>query len=318
MAMILNGKYAATPHGNWIFYTNRIVKIFAPYLVILAATVGVCLISKATTGNGLLLNIWFAEADKMTALTLAFALLTNIFIVGQEWGFLLIYRAGSLFYDLHAFEKSPMEFQFTVIGPAWTLSIELLFYLIAPFVLRRHVLMIAALALASHLFRFGAYWLGYYSEATNYRFFPFELSLFLYGALCFRLGKFLPKINAQWATVTTLLVLVVVFVPGILLERQYQLYALVGLLLPALFDFSRRNSWDRSIGDLSYPLYLVHWPIAAFAAATIGGIEPDVVEIVAVYPVAVIVLAVGVAAAINRCVVDPLDHWRQLRVGAST
>jgi peptidoglycan/LPS O-acetylase OafA/YrhL len=30
MAMILNGKYADTPHGNWLFYTNRAVKIFAP------------------------------------------------------------------------------------------------------------------------------------------------------------------------------------------------------------------------------------------------------------------------------------------------
>jgi len=30
MAMILNGKYADTPHGNWIFYTNRAVKIFTP------------------------------------------------------------------------------------------------------------------------------------------------------------------------------------------------------------------------------------------------------------------------------------------------
>jgi peptidoglycan/LPS O-acetylase OafA/YrhL len=103
MAMILNGKYADTPHGNWIFYTNRAVKIFAPYFAILAATIGICLLSKAIFGNALLLNVWFAEAGNMSLSTWAFALLTNAFIVGQEWGYLLIYRAGSLFYDLHAF-----------------------------------------------------------------------------------------------------------------------------------------------------------------------------------------------------------------------
>ena len=42
MAMILNGKYADTLHGNLIFYTNRLVKIFAPYLIVLSSTVIVC------------------------------------------------------------------------------------------------------------------------------------------------------------------------------------------------------------------------------------------------------------------------------------
>ena len=55
-----------------------------------------------------------------------------------------------------------------------------MFYTIAPFILRRHVLPIAALAYFSYFLRFEGYHVGYYSEATNYRFFPFELSLFLY------------------------------------------------------------------------------------------------------------------------------------------
>jgi peptidoglycan/LPS O-acetylase OafA/YrhL len=179
MAMILNGKYADTPGGNWTFYTNRIVKIFASYFAVLAVTVAVCLLSKAATGNALLLENWFAQAGVMTFSTWAFATLTNIFIVGQEWGFLLTYRAGSLFYSLQAFSEPPIGSQFTVIVPAWTISIELLFYLVAPFVARRHILLIAALTCACCYCRFEAYRHRYYSEATNYRFFPFELSLFL-------------------------------------------------------------------------------------------------------------------------------------------
>jgi peptidoglycan/LPS O-acetylase OafA/YrhL len=314
MAMILNGKYADTPRGNWIFYTNRLVKIFVPYFVILFATVAICLVSKAATGNALLLGPWFAEAGSMTISTWIFAVLTNILIIGQEWGFLLIYRAGSLFYSLQAFTQPPMEFQFTVIGPAWTLSIELLFYLIAPFIVRRHILLIAALAYISYGLRFGGYHLGYYSEATNYRFFPFELSLFLFGSICFRLGKLLLPTSPVWSgAIAAATAATIIFLPGYLLENQYQLYAIVGVLLPALFDFSRRVKWDRWLGDLSYPLYLVHWPVAAFAAAITRTIQPGAMGTVVAYPIFTLMLAIALSICINRYIVDPIDEWRQRR-----
>jgi peptidoglycan/LPS O-acetylase OafA/YrhL len=310
MAMILNGKYADTPRGNWIFYTNRIVKIFVPYLAILAATVAVCLLSKVFTGNALLLENWFAQAGSMTFSTWAFALLTNVFIVGQEWGFLLTYRAGSLFYSLQAFFEPSAGSQFTVIAPAWTLSIEILFYIVAPFIVRGHILLIAVLASASYFCRFEAYHLGYYSEATNYRFFPFELTLFLYGSLCYRLGSLLPQINVRWsAGITAATVLTIVFQPPYFMKHPYQMYAVIGVLLPALFDFSRRNSWDRSLGDLSYPLYLCHWPIVAFAAALL----PSALGGSPIWPVLAVALSVAVAGLINRFVVKPIDGWRQSR-----
>jgi peptidoglycan/LPS O-acetylase OafA/YrhL len=249
MAMILNGKYADDPHGNWIFYTNRALKIFAPYFAILVPTVAICLLSWMLTGNALLLKPWFAEAGNMSLATWAFALLTNIFIIGQEWGYLLIYRAGALFWDLHAWEHPPMASQFTVIVPAWTLSVELQFYILAPFILRRNVLLIAALAYASHRFRWDGYHFGFYSEATNYRFFPFELSLFLYGAICFRLGKFLIPAETRWSGAVAAAACLMVVAPlKIFQGYQYELYAVIGILLPSLFNFSNRHEWDRKIG----------------------------------------------------------------------
>jgi peptidoglycan/LPS O-acetylase OafA/YrhL len=317
MAMILNGKYADTPHGNWIFYTNRAVKIFAPYFAILAVTIAICLLSKALTGNALLLNVWFAEAGLMSVSTWAFAVLTNTFIIGQEWGYLLIYRAGSFFFSLHAFETPPMASQFTIIVPAWTLSIELMFYIVAPFILRRHVLLMAALAYANYRFRFDGYHFGFYSEATNYRFFPFELSLFLYGAICFRLGKFLLPANPKWSGAIAAMACLLVLAPlKVFQGYQYELYAVIGILLPTLFDFSRRTNWDRSFGDLSYPLYLVHWPVSAIAAAMVGSLQPNSIGTIAAYPILVVMIAIAVSILINRYVVLPIDAWRQARIYA--
>ena len=312
MAMVLNRKYADTPHGNWVFYSNRIAKIFVPYLVILAATVGACLVSRAVTGNAILLNAWFAEADSMDVSTSAFALLTNILIVGQEWGFLLIYRAGSLFLALNAFIEPPMESQFTVILPAWTLSIELMFYVIAPFILRRSVLLIVALALASHGFRFAAYHFGYYSEATNYRFFPFELSLFLYGAVIFRLGKLLIPSDHRWCGhIAVATAVTVIFLPRLFRGSQYELYALVGLALPALFAFGRRHRWDTRLGELSYPLYLVHWPVGYVSRVHWIPAGREKIRPFRCSPCLLLLLP-------RRCligyIVAPIDRWRQARV----
>jgi peptidoglycan/LPS O-acetylase OafA/YrhL len=314
MAMVLNKKYADTPRSNWIFYSNRIAKIFVPYLFILAVTVCGCLVSRAMTGNALLLTSWFDEAGAMNVSTQAFAALTNVFIIGQEWVFLLIYRAGSLVFSLQAFHEPPMASQFIVLLPAWTLSIELLFYLIAPFILRRHVLLIVALALASHGLRFAAYHFGYYSEATNYRFFPFELSLFLYGAIIFRLGKSLIPGDPRWCTpISVLTVITIIFFPRLFRGSQFALYALIGLALPALFEFGRRHRWDTLLGELSYPLYLVHWPICACLASALNpgwaGKNPA-------FPMLAVVVAVAAAALVDRYIVAPVDRWRQARVTA--
>src|SRR5215475_14938686 len=51
IALILSGKYADTAQGNWIFYSNRAVKIYVPYLAILTVTVVVWLVVYATSGR---------------------------------------------------------------------------------------------------------------------------------------------------------------------------------------------------------------------------------------------------------------------------
>src|SRR5215475_163173 len=167
IALILSGKYADTPQGNWIFYSNRAVKIYVPYLAILAVTVITWLIVFAASGKAGPFQVFINEGSTMGFGAWVFAIVTNLLLIGMEWGSMLIYRGGELLLTVRAIEQPPNAIDFTIIVPAWTLSLELAFYLIAPFILRRHFIVIAALAAASYTFRFQAYALGYRSIATE-------------------------------------------------------------------------------------------------------------------------------------------------------
>src|SRR5262249_1684443 len=155
--------------------SNRAVKIYVPYLAILAVTVFVWIVIYSATGKAGPLAIF---SSPMSVGAWLYAVTTNILLIGMEWGSMLIERGGDLSFSAFAIENPPNAIQYSILVPAWTLSLELMFYLIAPFILRRHFLVVAALALASYFLRFWAYGHGFRSIATEYRFFPFELSLF--------------------------------------------------------------------------------------------------------------------------------------------
>src|SRR5437868_7482671 len=84
IALILSGKYADTPQGNWIFYSNRAVKIYVPYLAILAVTIVGWLVVYAVSGNAGPLTIFVRDGATMSLGAWAFAAVTNLFLLGME------------------------------------------------------------------------------------------------------------------------------------------------------------------------------------------------------------------------------------------
>jgi peptidoglycan/LPS O-acetylase OafA/YrhL len=105
--------------------------------------------------------------------------------------------------------------------------------------------------------------------------------------------------------ITVACALTAISLPKYFSQHQHQMYALVGFLLPALFDFSTRHRWDKWLGDLSYPLYLVHWSVCMLLVAFVGSNNAYAYPAV----IASILLSIG----INHVLVYPIDQWRQRR-----
>ena len=247
------------------FYLNRFFRLFPIYWVTAVGTIITLAAAQWLLGNSPPAVETFAALDWDARLALIFS---NLFIFGQDWIMFTAVTDGVFQFSGDYRDTDVMVWQGLLIPPAWTLGVELSFYLIAPFILFSKRLMIL-LFLASLTLRLTFIWAGFgLQDPWHYRFFPTELAVFLAGALSHQV--LMPWLRARgllsapWAHGATLLVFGYCVVYFLLPYRGTQtvlLLVLVTAALPFLFDFQRRHRWDRRIGDLSYPIYITHWSI---------------------------------------------------------
>ena len=312
---ILLTKYDATPRGTWLFYSNRALRIYVPYWTVLLATVlssmTIYVVTNHTSAGPA--SQWLAYGNELDVVSKGFVIFTNIFLFGQDLCLWLVKEGGTFRFDLNAIMSPDAAFYFNIVTPAWTLAVELMFYVLAPFLLRRSSITIGLLLIVSMAAKFLAYRYGYQTSATRYRFFPFELSMFLIGALSYRFYQWADakKILSfrRSAIITAATVLTVLTLQWTeLFTRQYQMNLVALLALPALFHFSREVKWDRWIGELSYPVYLIHLPVQV----TLDAIWTPTDATTALG----IALIVTLSILLVQLVVTPLDQWRERRVHA--
>lgn len=189
---------------------------------------------------------------------------------------------------------------------------ELMFYVLAPFLARLGWRWLALIAAASIALRLAGYWLPVSSPTWQGRFFPTALFLFVLGMLAHRTLPFaarLPKALGWLACLATLGL--VAFLPRLGLDPEasrWVAYAALAAAIPFVFNTFKDFAWDRWIGDLSYPLYLTHLMV---------------IGIVLTYqPPAAAWIAIGGSLALSALlliVVDhPLDRWRQRRAAGTS
>src|SRR5690606_11320980 len=81
---------------------------------------------------------------------------------------------------------------FMFIPQAWTISIEMMFYFIAPFIVRRKTAVIIVLFLLTAGLNIILQVSGFDYDPWTYRFFPAELLYFLAGVLGYKIWRMLP------------------------------------------------------------------------------------------------------------------------------
>ena len=149
MAMILNEKYIGK-NSYKLFITNRLLRLYPIYWTVLLGMVLVCILSKSEA-----FSMYVQYFDSMSFGSFLFLIFTNIFMFFQEVVMFLGLdtTTGNLFFTSNLWETNPMLHQFLFLSQAWTIGLELLFYLVAPLIARRKTKYVLVLMLCSLLLR---------------------------------------------------------------------------------------------------------------------------------------------------------------------
>jgi peptidoglycan/LPS O-acetylase OafA/YrhL len=298
MALVLNEKYG--PGSYWLFVSNRLLRIWPTHFVIL-------ILSLAVADN-------WRSIGGLDWSDIAFFAASQIMIVGQDLYLFLFVSNNTLAFTAHYTEVSAPLYSFAPIPQAWTLALEIYFYLLAPFLVRRGPIFIAAMIAASLVLRMALQWaFGLSGHPWSFRFFPSEIALFLTGSLGYHV--YASKNEAQRGQAKTLLSIAAVLLFACLaINRWDGIARLASLLLlaavivgvPRLFEMSKNVAWDKYVGELSYPLYICHFLFGwLLLPNTFFGVY------------SALFLSLATSVALYHLVDRPVDAWRQNRLRKS-
>jgi len=262
MTLVLNGKYEA---GGRAFLINRALKIFPAYWVVIL----IChLVNPIPFGT-------------MPLKTVGYFVWSNIAIIGSHMTAILQLNPSGALVPL------PLNGQFTdgvaawgglYFGPVWSLSVELLFYMAAPLIVRMDGRYLWRMGMAT-LLSFSAllFYRTQHAPAVpwEYNLFLPNLMFFLFGSLSyagFSSGLFTKVVSfnrfSGWGMFAVLLGAIALYpmVPkinvGPLHLSTLQVACIILLVaMPYVFQLFRNSRIDRYIGNLSYPIYVVHFMV---------------------------------------------------------
>jgi peptidoglycan/LPS O-acetylase OafA/YrhL len=259
MALVLHQRYG---HRLRDFYANRLLRLYPLYWAALALYLVAGWIEPSIDRFAAL---WAVDRS---ASTWALMLSANLLLVGADW--MLLFSAsteGLQFAPEIAGQALPL-FKYHYLPQSWSLPIELAFYAIAPWLVfhRWRLLLVAVMSLAT---KYGLVFGAGLGDPWFYRVFPLELWLFCLGALAFHAFVSLSprwRLAAlRWPVLLGLSAFILFYGHGdagakydIASLRYATFLCALLLALPVLFAGFKDSAWDRWLGELSYPIYLIH------------------------------------------------------------
>jgi peptidoglycan/LPS O-acetylase OafA/YrhL len=278
MALVLHEKYVG-PGSYRIFITQRILRLCPTYwatLLLTAAIIGL-LILAGDQGqlHARSLYFWRDHLHEAGFFSMIWIIVSNIGALGlsELWFFGFDPTTGNFSPWIPPAAPSPlMGDGFFINPPAWSVSLEVYFYFMAPKLVRSPIWFQAALVVASislrYFIQYSLHWP--YIPFVYYNFFC-QLGFFVAGSICYRFYVTFKQQIEQWTPslrpVYWVLALMMLFYRR--LPWTHQLYfvaiPLIFLLIPLLFALTRHNATDRLLGELSYPFYLSHYVVLIMA-----------------------------------------------------
>ena len=318
MALVLNEKYNRS--SDYLpFLWQRVLRLFPAYLTVLLVTLLVEGILSLAAGAPIkAYGAWFAHAGILSPVTWAALIGANLFIVGQQFALFqgIDPVTGSLFFTGRFLESPIPATGFIFVTQAWTLDLEITFYLLAPLLVRRSAwIQVLVLGLSVGL-RMGTSWMLNPLENPwhNDRFFPYELGFFMAGSIAYQIYRhqkeLLARLNGFTNWFRWVFLGIVLFysrLPGNSYLREAILIPLMFVMIPLLFNFTKNHRVDRLIGELSYPFYLIHALVLNVMRPFIPLYFPQVLH-GPIYAT----MTIAMAYVIYRCIDERVDNFRHL------
>src|SRR5262249_49044793 len=289
MQLVLSTRYTREKLGNgwWLrFYTARYLRLLPIYLSAALLVVGTCLVRSwlqphSHGGPEAVLGVWNDLSELPNTYEnfffKSFFVLTNLTMFFQEGVNFLAVHGGNIVWSENFWDTEVYLYQGLVIPQAWSLGVELSFYVTAPYLLNlrsRWLILIACIGLAIKVFAMQTFELN--ADSWGYRFFPFELPYFLLGAIAFRFRRFLqgPGFNHEKIGMFCTYLIVIALTAFSLEPAGFSIFfypIAFAFILPFVFRMTAKLKIDRLIGELSYPFYIFH----LFALMLVGLLPDD-------------------------------------------
>jgi peptidoglycan/LPS O-acetylase OafA/YrhL len=323
MSLILSEKYPSGVAGTWLFYGNRFLRIYPLYWITLLLSVAAFACVWAISSVAPNFAHSFAKLDiirqavpKFSLDQIIFWLISNVSLLGIDLAYFMRFDGDHLALTSNWASHHPWPPDLYFVPQAWTLGIEVTIYLIAPWLFRRSIGLLIFILLVSFSSRAATFGSGLTWDPWVNRFFPSESGLFVLGAILYRCYRYVDF--GRTTCIASLLVCVVAvfsfqFLPEmgqpiLGFEAKELLYLSAFCVgLPGAFKATREWKADRWIGELSYPVYLVHVLVVA-ACRSHFGLSGEL-------PVLGSILF---AAILTSAIEAPLYRLRQARVKAVT
>jgi peptidoglycan/LPS O-acetylase OafA/YrhL len=327
MALILHEKYTGVGSTK-LFYQNRLLRLLPTYYAVIGLAVLLPLAASAVAGRAINLGQWATWSEHGRALPPGVAAglkWLHLTPFGQEfaWAGYLDKATGVVHFAGAPSSGTGLElFYFMLIPPAWSLSLELQFYLLAPIYVRRPLqLLLVGLGITMGLrwflplIPFGSP--SFWRNQTLLC----ELGYFTLGVLSYRLLDWIrqsgrcPNAGRNgWFVLLGMVGLLFAY-PWLPTMVRGELTAVaLASAIPFIFIATAKAGWDRTLGELSYPLYLGHWLIMASWYGVAAKLKRLAGMPNGVHILLVLLLSTAFAFAIHRLIERPIDRLRQRRV----